>query len=373
MDSNRVSDTPVTPAIPHVNSNHGGHKYLDKFVFNLDDAHTSVCQLLAELRPEWQQRLKSEELIVKRLSGGITNVLLVAHFKGDKSERMLFRVYGHETDKIIDRQAELKTLSTLHRHSCAGRVYSVFHNGMSYEFISGETLTCKDVRDPHISRLIIDRMVQLHMIYRTPGDHDQLMLFDKIWQFLSVAPTTFHDAGKQKRFQEYFPGGLDELRRETKEMQAVMDNCSSPIVFCHNDLLPGNILYDKATDVINFIDFEYAGLNYQAYDIGNHFNEFAGVEDCDFSRFPSQSYQEAWLRDYLQAWKRAHKQDTTEVTKGEVKELYQLVQKFTLLSHLLWIVWTLIQAENSDIDFDFLMYGHIRYEEYKRRKKEILG
>lgn len=27
---------------------------------------------------------------------------------------------------------------------------------------------------------------------------------------------------------------------------------------------------------VKFIDYEYAGYNYQAFDIGNHFNEFAG-------------------------------------------------------------------------------------------------
>ena len=30
------------------------------------------------------------------------------------------------------------------------------------------------------------------------------------------------------------------------------------------------------TGNVKFIDYEYAGYNYQAYDIGNHFNEFAG-------------------------------------------------------------------------------------------------
>ncbi len=29
-------------------------------------------------------------------------------------------------------------------------------------------------------------------------------------------------------------------------------------------------------DTVKFIDFEYAGYNYDAFDIGNHFNEFAG-------------------------------------------------------------------------------------------------
>lgn len=30
------------------------------------------------------------------------------------------------------------------------------------------------------------------------------------------------------------------------------------------------------TEQVRFIDYEYTGYNYQAFDIGNHFNEFAG-------------------------------------------------------------------------------------------------
>ena len=29
--------------------------------------------------------------------------------------------------------------------------------------------------------------------------------------------------------------------------------------------------------MVRFIDYEYADFNYQAFDIGNHFNEFAGT------------------------------------------------------------------------------------------------
>lgn len=39
-------------------------------------------------------------------------------------------------------------------------------------------------------------------------------------------------------------------------------------MFCHNDLLLANILYDEDLNSINFIDLEYAAPNYQAYDIG---------------------------------------------------------------------------------------------------------
>lgn len=50
----------------------------------------------------------------------------------------------------------------------------------------------------------------------------------------------------------------------------------SPSVFCHNDLLLGNVIYTEALNKVTFIDYEYAEYNYQGFDIGNHFTEFAG-------------------------------------------------------------------------------------------------
>lgn len=48
------------------------------------------------------------------------------------------------------------------------------------------------------------------------------------------------------------------------------------MVFCHNDLLHANIIYDSKSDKVMFIDYEYANYGYRGFDIGNHFNEFGG-------------------------------------------------------------------------------------------------
>lgn len=59
------------------------------------------------------------------------------------------------------------------------------------------------------------------------------------------------------------------------------------------------------------------------------------------------------------------------VTEEEIEILLGSVEKFTLVSHLLWGMWALIQAEHSSIDFDFLGYASIRLNQYFVRKKKI--
>lgn len=126
---------------------------------------------------------------------------------------------------------------------------------------------------------------------------------------------------------------------------------------------------------VKFIDYEYADFNYQAYDIGNHFNEFAGtnkttiitithiilyvmyviykymtfttvylthwsfifefwgVSNVDSSLYPSCELQFDWLTAYLESFKWFNGVDST-VNKKEVLELYVQVCKFSLVSIL---------------------------------------
>lgn len=60
-------------------------------------------------------------------------------------------------------------------------------------------------------------------------------------------------------------------------MKSKLSKLSSPVVFSHNDLLLGNIIYSEDNHRVTFIDYEYSAFNYQAYDIGNHFAEFVGM------------------------------------------------------------------------------------------------
>lgn len=122
---------------------------------------------------------------------------------------------------------------------------------------------------------------------------------------------------------------------------------------------------------VRFIDYEYSSYNYQAFDIGNHFNEFAGLPNLaadffvvkkkkkkkktqsggglvspparvcaaghsgmtepDFGLYPGRDMQMDWLRVYLQAFKLFTKNSEEEVSQRELETLYVQVNKFALV------------------------------------------
>ena len=66
------------------------------------------------------------------------------------------------------------------------------------------------------------------------------------------------------------------LKQDYQLLKAELEDLNSNVVFAHNDLLLGNVIYNEKEDTVTFIDFEYTAYNYQAFDIANHFAEFAG-------------------------------------------------------------------------------------------------
>ena len=58
-------------------------------------------------------------------------------------------------------------------------------------------------------------------------------------------------------------------------------------------------------------------------------------------------------------------------THEELEHLYKEVEGFSLASHFYWGLWALIQAKISTIDFDYMSYAKLRFDEYERRKRIV--
>ncbi|KAG0271318.1 hypothetical protein BGZ95_000880 [Linnemannia exigua] len=62
------------------------------------------------------------------------------------------------------------------------------------------------------------------------------------------------------------------------------------------------------------------------------------------------------------------------VSKAEILDsMYKEVNKFALTSHIMWGLWGLIQASQSEIDFDYFEYSFQRLNEFRRRRPEFMS
>ncbi|XP_064168951.1 ethanolamine kinase 1-like [Anguilla rostrata] len=332
-----------------------------------------VLALLEKLRPQW----KPADIKLKFFTDGITNLLMGCSVDGGPGgpggpgDTVLVRVYGRQTELYVDRDRERQTLQTLHAHGCGPQLYCSFRNGICYQFVRGAALDDNLLRQPAIYRLIANEMARLHSIPPRNGSPAQPVLWEKVSEYLHLVQTA---EGETPTPQGAPPGvpGLHLLRNEVETLKKHLAPIASPTVLCHNDLLTKNIIYNQAEGSVRFIDYEYADYNYQAYDIGNHFNEFAGVENMDYSLYPGVELQRDWLTAYLQSYKQMQGL-AAAVSNEEVQQLYVKVCKFSLVSHLQWGLWALLQARYSTIDFDFLRYARARFNYYFKKKDEYFA
>ncbi|XP_016043656.1 ethanolamine kinase 2 isoform X3 [Erinaceus europaeus] len=258
---------------------------------------------------------------------------------------VLVRVYGERTELLVDRENEVRNFQLLRAHGCAPKLYCTFQNGLCYEYMQGMALGPEHIQEPQLFRLIALEMAKIHTIHAN-GSLPKPSLWHKMHNYFMLVKDEINPS-----LSAGVPA-VDVLEQEMSWLKEHLSQLDSPVVFCHNDLLCKNIIYDSTKGHVHFIDYEYAGYNYQAYDIGNHFNEFAGVNEVDYCRYPSRDTQLQWLHYYLQA------QKGVAVTPREVERLYVQVNKFALASHFFWALWALIQNQFSTIDFDFLSPLH---------------
>ncbi|XP_041113370.1 ethanolamine kinase 1-like [Polyodon spathula] len=328
------------------------------------DISAGAMKLIKELRPNWDP----SEVKMKLFTDGITNKLIGCYVGEGMEDVVLVRIYGNKTELFVDRKNEVKSFRVLHAHSCAPPLYCTFNNGLCYEFMHGTALDPEDIRQPALFRLIAKQLAKFHAIHAHNGWVPKSNLWMKMGKYFSLAPTEFEDKAVNHRFLNEVPSS-QELQQEMAWMKERLSGLGSPVVFCHNDLLCKNIIFNERGNV-KFIDYEYAGYNYQGFDIGNHFNEFAGINEVDYSRYPSKELQMQWLKAYLESYKE-YKGQGSQVSEQEVEVLYVQVNQFALASHFFWGLWALIQAKYSTIDFDFLGYAIVRFNQYIRMKPEV--
>jgi ethanolamine kinase len=192
------------------------------------------------------------------------------------------------------------------------------------------------------------------------------MLFVRSREWLGLVPQRHSNAEVHAKLTGSTLS-TDALAVELLQLESLVAHVASPIVFCHNDALAFNMIVQPDGDMM-LCDVEYGAYNYRGFDIGNHWCEWTGFE-LDATRFPDKAQQLQWCKYYLDALRRVD--PTTPNANTSPEQLRREGQACTLASELFWTAWALVQAEVSEIDFDYAQYAIDRWLRYLARKDEV--
>lgn len=377
--------------------------------------------------------LNSSSWKVTPVTGGNTNFLFcVSGVRSDSSkssclefefpnDSLLVRLFG--ADGMIDRDEETSTYASLAKQELALKYYGRFGNGRIEEMLVGWTTLTEDdlmgkpskeglLIPANLNETIARELARLHATFELPshllvegegGEEQGLSLPEPTlwtqlypWLERSLKAKFLTDRDIHIAHHELDPP-LSSLKDELDWLKFKViggggqdsESSSAGIGFCHNDLLASNLMMltttatDKKTLVLEglrFIDFEYGGINYFAYDIANHFNEFAGgtaeVDNAtpDYDRCPNEQEKRAFLEAYAEEYNKS-KQSSGSGETITADELSAKVDGFSLANHLVWGLWGVLQAatEGCEEGLDYLHYAKCRFDRYRHDKRENFG
>ncbi|KAJ5243103.1 uncharacterized protein N7469_001430 [Penicillium citrinum] len=382
------------------------------------DSQATALRLILTLFPDWEGPENKIEFV--RFTDGITNTLLKIINRKDgltdaqiDNDAVLMRAYGNGTEILIDREIILfvflqeKPPRMLFWPAVASPLPSSPASTMVYStvsFVVSPAGTWTWLLPP-IYRGVARRLAQWHAVLpskgtsSTPSQEASIIAhseaesakeeegFDVIqprragpsmWAVLQKWILALPTSTPEQRSRRL------TLQKELQWVLAQLDDGKGigedGLVFSHCDLLCANVIVlptedgskseDNVTNV-NFIDYEYAVPAPAAFDIANHLAEWIGY-DCDYNMTPTKSVRRQFLTEYTKSY--CENRGLDESSQAEIVDrLVQDVDRFRGIPGLYWGVWSLIQAQISQIDFDYAGYAETRLGEYWAWKREMDG
>ncbi|XP_069691053.1 choline/ethanolamine kinase-like [Periplaneta americana] len=347
------------------------------------------------LRGAWK-RISAQELVIKKVSGGLSNLLYYCALPAcrptihGEPSRVLLRLYGQlHGERALEGLVTEAVIFTMLSESQRGpRLLGVFPGGRLEEYIPARPLLTRELSDPVLSQLVAQKLAQIHMM-DVPINKEPRWLWDtmnrwldSIQDFTSLKHEDPVSKTRANKLMSY------SLRLELDWLKEFLVSIRSPVVFCHNDLQEGNILLrldgeesQVSQPELVVIDFEFCSYNYRGFDFANHMCEwvydYSNEEPPYFwashENFPSLKEQEHFLESYLQVIHKEKHGSTQAITRNELDQLLRELQAFTLASHFFWGLWSVCYASISTIPFDYWEYGEVRFEAYFKHKAHLLN
>ncbi|CAE8655568.1 unnamed protein product [Polarella glacialis] len=358
----------------------------------------AICRrLLGKADSAWREA-PDADFEVKVITGGLTNLLYKVSLCCPAADppTVLVRAFGKAGDAVCDRSMENKVFQDLSKAGFGPRLFGLFGNGRLEGWLEGrrplEALEMLQCSEPDFMCMIARKTAELHarIVPTSIGDMTKVDLWDQIQQWANLArEVSFPDdpvkAGKLAQLD--LPAVLAEIEHCQRLLPSRLNSDGEALLaaagplesaahrarrllyekrFCHMDLLSGNIMFSQEAGDVRLIDFEYAAVCYIGVDVANHFNAVPESYFNAGNRFEPETWYPSSLQqlNWLSAYMKERSLVDLELDRELGEALLQVVAQFALVAELRWVIWAVVQAGYSPVDFDYLEYATMRFRAY---------
>lgn len=224
---------------------------LATFAAEVDDS--SRAEIEAVLAG-WDRALFADPVDISVLVGGANNRNFVVHTPAAK---YALRIASEQNERFaVDRAAALQAQEEAAAGGLAPAVLAsqLPRGHVLSAFVEGETLAPEHLLQRRILELAGAALRRLHTLPSSLPAHSP---FDdiRLWSRLARSDGT------------PIPAGLDQLLDIVWEIEALVEAAGPPLVFCHNDTYPQNIILSGSR--LQLVDWDYAGRGWACFELGS--------------------------------------------------------------------------------------------------------
>jgi thiamine kinase-like enzyme len=259
---------------------------------------------------------------VAELSGGLTNTNYQVTADG---VRYVVRIPGASTELLaVDRANERHNAEAAASTGISPPIVEYLDrwNVMILAFVEGRTMSPSALRTAEQACRVADSIRTLHTAPRFAKDFDMFRLTEF---YLTVCDD------RSIRVPDGFRDRMPTIAR----IERAFGTNPVPTVPCHNDLLAENYIDDGSR--LWIVDFEYSGNNDPCFELGDT------AQECGYDE--------------------EHRAILCEAYFGELREdRLARMELQALMADVGWTLWAAIQADISDIEFDFWGWAVERWD-----------
>ena len=276
----------------------------------------SSIDRLIELIPEWDKK----SIKINRITNGITNT----NFEVIVGKKSFFLSIPSPNSELLNIDYKNK----YYNNKICGEINispKVTHfieseNLLITEFVKSKHSSLEVFQSPEEIKALVKNIKLLHSAKPFLKNFNMFSQINSYQNILKRNPLS------KEQFKY-----VDNIKILEKKLHLPNDI----LVPCHNDLVPGNLI--NKDNQIFIIDFDYSGNNDPCFELGN-----LSIE---------MEYDDEQINELVRSY------------YGEINEsIISRVNLQSIVSDIGWSLWGYLQAENSNLNFDYNTYARYRLE-----------